>query len=512
MKNVLDFFNRQNATHWFVTGMGLVYFVAIFPVIFQYEALIGENGLSPASELIKLGYEQEGIFALLRFPSLYWIYPSDTTIFIILILGCISSTLLIVRKYIVVASITAFISFTSLCTIGGDFFVIIIDLFLSECGFLLMLVAYSYFKHDKIQKHIILLGHLILFKLWLGMGGVKFGGLDSSWSNFTFFDHFYGNQPMPTPLAWYMDKSPSFFGYVGIVFTWIVEMILPFFIFFKRLRKIAFFGFLVMSIGILILGNYGYFNWLSIVLSFVLLIPESQIKDSNYLKSPRVAIWFLPLAFLNIYYTATSFSPWKENPQHQFNFINYHTDKYTLTKPLGIISYFRICNPYGVFKDIPQKRIELVFSGSNDGINWKQYEFNYFPSSKTQNLRFFAPYYPRLDHLLYYETLNAGSYNFNILNPHYTKENPWVCRFVSSIFSNNKTVLNQLKMDPFEGRSPKYLKVEANFLEFTTTEEHSKTGKVWKSVKRVELFTQTAGDEVRCQPLISNEWLMQNFN
>jgi hypothetical protein len=111
--------------------------------------------------------------------------------------------------------------------------------------------------------------------------------------------------------------------------------------------------------------------------------------------------------------------------------------------------YSRVSSPYGVFKSMPRFRIELRFSGSMDSVGWRPYEFKYVPSANTQALKWFAPYYPRLDHLLFYETLDAGGYNFNLLNPYYTRENVWTGKFIRKLFENDDRVMQLLAKNPF---------------------------------------------------------------
>ena len=85
--------------------MGAVYLVALFPLIFEFRAILGENGLLPAHDLLTEAYAELGIWGFFKFPSLYWIWPSDTMILIILVMGVIAALFLLVRKWIFPASI-----------------------------------------------------------------------------------------------------------------------------------------------------------------------------------------------------------------------------------------------------------------------------------------------------------------------------------------------------------------------------------------------------------------------
>jgi predicted DCC family thiol-disulfide oxidoreductase YuxK len=73
---------------------------------------------------------------------------------------------------------------------------------------------------------------------------------------------------------------------------------------------------------------------------------------------------------------------------------------------LRAVIQFRMVQAYGVFPPStpPPQRWAVVFEGSADGVHWKRYEYNYYLSSPRTPPCFIAPFHPRLDHAVFYES------------------------------------------------------------------------------------------------------------
>lgn len=477
-------------------GVGLVYLFALAPLFHQINALIGDKGLLPANTLITTSYKHQGLVkTILQFPSLYHIYPSTFTLHAIISLGITGAILLIFsQRYIFTGALLSWISFLSITSIGGDFFVIIIDLFLSEVGFLTILSAYCMSSMGYIPKLVRWTFIMLNFKLWFGMGINKFYLPYDVWKDLTFFDYFFQAQPMPTPLAFYLNQTPTPLKYLAIYLLFVVEVVVPFFLFGRRyLRIIALIAFALTSILIQISGNYGYFNILSIILLITILKDKdfafSRLKTSIThvrLQKQIPNLIFIALFYiivLDVVYNVRLFMKNQHSEQNHFNFIFNNLESQnafinTVVYPFKVTEYFRICNPYGVFRGIPKYHGEIRFSGSYDASNWETYTFKYLPSSHTDYLGFYAPYYPRLDHLMFYETLSAQNFKFNPLNKFYNDDNTWIYNFTNALLDNNHSVTKLLKENPFENKqAPKYIKADIYRLSFSD----DKTKK-WNSV------------------------------
>ena len=134
-----------------------------------------------------------------------------------------------------------------------------------------------------------------------GSGVVKFTYFDSDggnrWIDLTALDFHFWTQPIPTQLSWYFHWLPNWFHKISLLATYFIELILPLFIFLpRRFRNISFLGIIFLQLMIIISGNYGFFNLLTIVLCLTLVddqsIPENLKKyfprfNSNSVKNSR---------------------------------------------------------------------------------------------------------------------------------------------------------------------------------------------------------------------------------
>jgi hypothetical protein len=484
--------------------LGLIYIVAAFPLLFQIIPLIGESGLLPAKQLLEISYHHQGyVLSFMQFPSLFHFFPFDGTLLALTGVCSISGLFLIFNIKSFYAALVGWFSFLSVTTIGGDFFVIIIDLFLSEVGFLAVFSTYYLSRYQLLPKIIIYVFLMLNFKLWFCMGINKFYMPLDVWKELTFFDYFFHAQPMPTPLAPIFNQAPNALKKIAIFSLFIAEIPVPFFVFGgKFFRRTAFIVFFLTSVLIQLNGNYGYFNLLSIVLSITILKDEDfpfsvKISESPNLsvKSPSFFVKIILCFHLlfQIFQCLYIFYPNQHSYQNHFNhfFSQIKTENRLIEiifKPFQWIEYWRICNPYGVFKGIPYYHGEIRLSGSQDGQRWETYEFKYVPSAYTDYLGFFAPYYPRLDHLMFYETLAAQNYRWNLLNRYYNENNSWICNFINKLLNNDTKVSKLLKRNPFLGQqSPVYIKAEIFRLQFSY-----KKGKNWSEqpVRIIKLFTK----------------------
>ncbi len=464
---------------WFHRVLGIVYLVAFIPLFWEIKALIGQGGLQPAANLINKAYSNQGYIAsFLQFPSLYHLYPNDSTLYLIVALGCIVAISLVFNYHTFIAAVIAWFCFLSVTSIGGDFFIIIIDLFLAEVGFLSIFSAYSIQYKNYIPNIIWWVFKWLNFKLWFSMGVIKFYNPHETWTSFTFFDTFFQAQPMPTPIAKIFHQTPQLLKSIAIVFIFIGELLVPFFVFGKKyLRWLSVLTFVMISVLIQLNGNYGYFNVLSIVLALT-IFKDADLGIGTNTKEPiqkfnavRIPL-FLHLILQGIY-VLLLFHPKPFSFQNHFNFIHtYIKSDNALTYPIRLISYWRLCSPYGVFKSIPNYHGEIRISGSIDGSKWESYEFKYLPSGYTNYLGFYAPYYPRLDHLMFYETLSERNAKYNTLNPYYKEEIPWSCKFIAQLLGNKDAAPSLLRTNPFEkNQAPKYIKIEAYRLSFSKQKE-----------------------------------------
>ncbi len=82
------------------------------------------------------------------------------------------------------------------------------------------------------------LSRWLAFRLYFLSGLVKLLSGDPTWRNLTALHFHYYTQPLPTVLAWYMDKLPMGFQRASTLVVLVVELAVPFLIFApRRFRK-----------------------------------------------------------------------------------------------------------------------------------------------------------------------------------------------------------------------------------------------------------------------------------
>ena len=86
-----------------------------------------------------------------------------------------------------------------------------------------------------------------------------------------------------------------------------------------------------------------------------------------------------------------------------------------LIEPLHIVS------SYGLFAVMTTERNEIVIEGSNDGAEWREYEFRYKPGDVMRRPRWNIPHQPRLDWQMWFAALDDP------------RRLPWFSRFLERL-------------------------------------------------------------------------------
>ena len=115
-----------------------------------------------------------------------------------------------------------------------------------------------------------------------------------------------------------------------------------------------------------------------------------------------------------------------------------------------------------------KERAEIVIEGSEDGNNWREYEFKWKPGDVKRAPGWVAPHQPRLDWQMWFAALS----NY--------QQTPWFQRFVIELLKNSPDVTNLLERNPFPKTPPRYIRAILYDYHFTTTTERAATGAWWK--------------------------------
>ena len=297
-------------------------------------------------------------------------------------------------------------------------------------------------------------------------GLVKIFSGDWSWIDCTALNYHYFTQPLPNPLSFFVHQLPKEFHMVSCVLMFIIELIVPFFIFFgRRLRVFAAYAFIGLQVLILLSGNYGFFNLLTLVLCFSLFdFVKVNIGKFRFKKTFKL----VSISILVVYSLISS----------SLILMRMKVPEY-FAKPaqlyFKLLGPFHLCNPYGLFAVMTKSRPEIVIQGGKRisaelGIEWKDYKFKYKPGDLKSLPMQIAPLQPRLDWQMWFAALS----NY--------QQNPWFVNLARKLLENDPDVTNLLAVNPFKESRPDMIRALIFDYEFNKLDEYMKTGEIWKRI------------------------------
>ena len=431
----------------FLRGLASVYFIAFASLIPQILGLVGEHGIVPALDSVS---------------SVMFLPVSDTVLTALPWAGMVLAAMLFFRIVPMAAVIGLYVLYLNVAGLGQDFFTFQWDALLLEAGFAAILVTPfglmpRYSKRDTSAIGIWVLRFLI-FRLMLESGLVKLLSGDVTWRNLTALNFHYETQPLPTPLSWYAHQLPESVQKISCAGVFAVEVIIPFlFLMPRRLRILGAWITIVFQFVIALTGNYTFFNLLTIVLCVPLFddqhlngILRRAVPPAE--TAPRQWRWAtIPAGMLLIIAGALQLATMVGFPAPAIN----------LFPSLAIV------NRYGLFAVMTTSRPEIVIEGSDDGVEWKPYEFTFKAGDVHRPLRWVAPYQPRLDWQMWFAALTR-------------QENvPWFSGLMQRLLEGSPHVLDLLEKNPFPGKPPRAVRAVLYDYRFTDASTRRATRAVW---------------------------------
>ena len=446
----------------FLRLLGLVYLTAFAALWPQITGLIGSHGIVPAATaLLAMRTELGAAHGFLIAPSLFWLGISDPLLLWCCALGCGSAVVMIVsRKWVRAAAIVCWVLYLSLVSVGSPFLTFQWDALLLEAGVLAFLAGAPW---------LVWAYRFLLFRLMFMSGAIKFLSGDSNWESLHALRFHFVTQPLPNPLAYYAYRLPAQALDGLTALTLGIEFVAPFLLFGpRRVREVGV-GLLVMlQIGILLTGNYAFFNLLALGLC-VWGLDDGILTSLSRFATPAMtsgagdrqtrAVGRAASNLIIAFYIALSGA--------QVVLLFHGNPGRALHSALEVAAPFQVANSYGLFAVMTTTRPELILQGSNDQDQWLDYSFKYKPGELHRGLPLIAPYQPRLDWQMWFAAL--GTYT----------ENPWVGNLMYRVLVGDPLILNLMDRPPFS-RPPRYLRAMIFDYNFTTPQERSKTGAVWK--------------------------------
>ncbi|MBT5954198.1 DUF393 domain-containing protein [bacterium] len=460
----------------FFRGMGLVYLLAFGSLLFQVEGLFGSQGILPISSYVGKIVSASKEWS---FPSLFLIFNSDTFLITATVIGVISGGLMI---FGILPGITSFISwmlYLSFVTLGQNFMSYQWDVLLLEAGFLLLFFVpwgFSIFNKPtkKPSRLVLFMLKLLLFRLMFTAGLVKLISGDYTWKTLTSLDYHFYTQPLPHFISWYAHQLPEYIKKIGVGFTFFIELVVPFLYFMpRRPRHFAFFLTTLFMVFIMATGNYGFFNILVIVLSFVLLddffilskLPN-RIKSLIDLRYRVVEEGVICKYLIRIVVCCLLV------PMTYMECARFVTDRLIVPQSVqflgGISQHFRLFSPYGLFAVMTKERKEVVIQASVDGDVWEEYEFKWKPGDLASAPKWAFPHQPRLDWQLWFSALSS------------IENNSWMYSYFARLIQGSDPVLSLMGPSPFGDKKPKYIQAQLYDYTFTEKDDMKGTGYWWK--------------------------------
>jgi len=476
----------------FLRLLGLVYLIAFVSLWTQIDGLVGDRGILPAENCLGTVKDRIGIrfpppspiAHIWELPTLAWISPHDGFLNFLCAAGAVLSGALILGFAPLPVVVLLWLDYLSLYQVGQDFLSFQWDILLLETGvaaiFLAPLALRSRLLGDRHPPRLaIFLIWWILFRLMLESGAVKLTWnqwailpdgtrLPNTWSSLTALDFHYWTQPLPIWTSWYFAKLPEWFQKLSVLFVFLVELVLPWLIFGPRLlRYIACSGIMLLMLLIAATGNYNFFNLLTIVLAIMLLDDKAWPRflrrrirgiDWPVLASPTRLRTFVLIPFTAIALVQGAIDLRQAIAPGM-------GPRFSLTSALDL-EQFMLVNSYGLFRQMTEKRPEIIIEGSNDGTSWKPYEFRWKPGDLARPPRFCTPHQPRLDWQMWFAALGHLD--------------PWFQPFLKRLLEGEPKVLGLLAENPFPDAPPKFIHIVLYEYHFTDADERRQTGNWWR--------------------------------
>jgi hypothetical protein len=440
----------------FLRGLAIVYLIAFLSFLPQIDGLIGSNGILPIHNYLDGIHSEYGTTGYLYLPTLAWLNSSDAFLHILTWAGVALSLALLIGVFPLAATIGLYVLYLSIDTAGQTFFSFQWDSLLLEVGFSAILLAPWGFRPaytDPPPRMAIWLFRFLIFRLMLESGAVKLLSGDPTWRNLTALNYHYETQPLPTPPAWYFNHLPAVIQRISVAGVFAIELAVPFlFLTTSRLRRIAACITIAFQLLIAFTGNYTFFNLLTIVLCFIPLFDDGHppIRGRHQWLVSAASVILIALGVLQL---ATVLGLFR------------------MPEPVatidGFAETFHVVNRYGLFAVMTTSRSEIVIEGSDDGQNWKAYEFRYKPGAVNRPLPWVAPYQPRLDWQMWFAALS----NY--------QNNRWFPQLMLGILEGSQDVLRLIATNPFPAKPPRFIRATIYEYHFSDAAMRRQTGAIW---------------------------------
>ncbi|WP_423184179.1 lipase maturation factor family protein [Arthrobacter sp. NyZ413] len=452
-------------------GTAVLYFIAFLSTLNQFPALLGEHGLLPVPRYVD-GHRK------LRRPSLFrWGY-SDTLLRSVCAIGLLVSGVLVLGLpqlgppwLPALAFLALWLLYMSVVNVGQTFYAFGWEMLLLEMGFT---VAFLGSNQVPPPRTILILLVWLVFRLEFGAGMIKIHG-GSEWRDLTALYYHHETQPMPGPLSRQAHLLPKPLHRVEVLGNHFAQLVVPFFLFFPQPLASVAAGIVVFTqLWLVGSGNFAWLNWSAIVLAFAAVsdpvihavLPFTPAPHAGAATTaPGTPPWWLAVVLcVTVLLLVLSYWP-ARNLVSRGQLMNASFNRWQLV------------NTYGAFGTVTRHRVEIVVEGTRsdapvDEAEWLEYGFKGKPGDVRRLPRQWAPYHLRLDWLMWFLPLR-------------TVHEEWFYAFLGKLLDADKPTLRLLRLDPFDGGRPRWVRARSFLYRFATRAEFRETGQRWI---RMELY------------------------
>lgn len=456
-------------------GVAALAFVAFLSTLNQFRPLLGEHGLLPVPELLRIAPR-------LRGPSLFrWGY-TDRRLVAVAVAGLVLAASVVVGLpqlgppwVPLLVFLALWILYLSIVNVGQTFYGFGWEMLLCEA---LFTVAFLGSNDQPPPIMIIVAVWWLVFRLEFGAGMIKIRG-GSEWRDLTALTYHHETQPMPNPLSRQAHLLPRWFHKGEVLGNHVAQLIVPFLLFVPGPVGSAAATIVILTqLWLIVTGNFAWLNWITVVLA------ASAITDSAWhwlipaipsnlgTDAATTPIWWLAIVTaVTVLLLVLSVRP-VQNLFSRRQLMNASFNRWMLV------------NAYGAFGTVTKRRIEIVVEGTlaespDEGAEWREYGFKGKPGDVRAMPRQWAPYHLRLDWLMWFLPLGR-------------MWEPWFEVFLLRLLEADAPTLRLLRTDPFDGAPPRWVRARAYHYRFATRSEFRETGERWVRTLQGEVMPPAA--------------------
>jgi hypothetical protein len=446
----------------FIKLVAAAYFFAFLSLHREVLGLFGQQGIVPIDAFLKRVSSTLDKKRWYFVPTLFHFKSDDRTLKLAPFLGIIFSAVAFIGIAPALMLALLWILYLSFVSCGAPFLQFQWDYLLQEVGFLAILLAIT----TPPPLLLIIALWVLLFRFILTSGLVKLLSGCPEWRSLNAMKYHFETQPLPNLGGYFAHHLFKPISRGICAFALFLEFFPPFlFLGTKEMRLIGGLLNLLLQALILLTGNYAFFNLLAIALTVPLFDNEYLSLMPSFFSSfqalpPYSALVLILNAigaafiFLNLFALIRQIWP--------FHFLD---------RWFAYLGHWMILNYYGLFAVMTTQRDELIFEGSNDGVEWQEYRLKYKPQMLWQRPKQIAPLQPRLDWQLWFVPLRG-------------KVDWWVKSLLERLLENSPPVLDLFAHVPFPDAPPKYIRVQCYRYHFSSLADWREKGFYWTRTYR----------------------------